>query len=223
MINISLEDFKKLAEKRLGFEVNVDTPYKLCDFKPAYGLIFSEYIQGYDFWGQSDIDVIYGDIRNFITDEMLAAYEFINVRHDYVTGFFALYKNNKKMNTFFMRSKDYKLVLSSPQHYSFCECNFMWDELSEGRSILDLDTEIESFTHIVRLAQSNKELQAHFDFIVLEGMPGRIRFNHGKIIYKNRFEAMLYHLYDLKKVYSQIRKWRIIPESYKISSRRIYV
>src|SRR5688572_26155316 len=67
--NQTLLEFKKLASEKLGFEVNIDESYKVCDYKPAYGLIFSEYITSYDFWGQSDLDVIYGDIRGFLTDD----------------------------------------------------------------------------------------------------------------------------------------------------------
>lgn len=65
-INLSIEEVKTIASKKLGFRVNIDFPYKLCDFKPAYGYIFSDYIDGYQFWGQSDIDVIYGDMMNFL-------------------------------------------------------------------------------------------------------------------------------------------------------------
>src|SRR5665811_1376568 len=70
----TLEEIKKAASEKLGIKVNIDYPYKLCDFKPAYGFLFPEIIKGYDFWGQSDLDVIYGDIRGFITDEMLVTY-----------------------------------------------------------------------------------------------------------------------------------------------------
>ena len=32
-------------------EVSLDRPYKLCDFKTAYGYIFHEYLADYDDWG----------------------------------------------------------------------------------------------------------------------------------------------------------------------------
>ena len=44
----------------------VNSPYKLCDYKPVYGLIFDEDLQDYDFWGHCDVDLIFGDIRKFI-------------------------------------------------------------------------------------------------------------------------------------------------------------
>lgn len=218
----TLKEIKTIASEKLGFTVNIDYPYKLCDFKPAYGFLFHEIIKGYDFWGQSDLDIIYGDIRGFITDEMLDNYDFISLRHDYTTGCFAIYRNNEKMNTFFMRSKDYKLVFSHPKHYCFDECNFVWDELTAGKSIFDLETEIESFTHLIKAAVMTKEINAHFDFILMEGKTGRVVFDKGKIIYKKQFEAVLYHLFWLKKLYIPKKLPQKIPDKYYISPTRIY-
>ena len=49
---------------------------------------FSEIIADYDFWGIGDIDIVYGDIRSFINDEILNEYDVISSRHDYITGSF---------------------------------------------------------------------------------------------------------------------------------------
>jgi hypothetical protein len=45
----TLAEIKATASQKLGFTVNIDYPYKLCDFKPAYGFLFPEIIRGYDF------------------------------------------------------------------------------------------------------------------------------------------------------------------------------
>ena len=73
IIPYSLGQFKTDAAKALGFDVAVESYYKLCDFKPAYGTVFADYIKEYDFWGYCDVDVIFGNIRAFMTDELLAA------------------------------------------------------------------------------------------------------------------------------------------------------
>jgi hypothetical protein len=218
----SLEDINQLASQKLGIKVNIEFAYKMCDFKPAYGLIFSDLLAKYDFWGQSDIDVIYGDIREFMTDELLEEYNFVSIRHDYTTGCFALYENNAFINNIFKRSKDFTKVFSSNIHYCFDECSFAHDLLSDGESIFDLETEIESFTHIVLSAVQNQELKAHFDFLLIEGLPGRLTFDNGKIIYKRRFEGILYHLYWLKRDYRPEKVRRNIPDKYYISPTQIY-
>lgn len=222
ILHKTLDQIKTIASEKLGFTVNIENPYKLCDYKPAYGFLFQEIVKGYDFWGHSDLDVIYGNIRGFISGEMLDRYDFISLRHDYTTGVFALYRNNEKMNTIFMRSKDYKLVFTNPQYFSFDECSFVWDELTAGKSIFDLETEIESFTHLVKAAEITKEIKAHFDFILMEGTTGQLVFDNGKIIYKKQFEVILYHLFWLKKVYSPEKVPKKIPTTYSISPTRIY-
>lgn len=57
-----------IASKFPEIEVSLDRPYKLCDFKTAYGYIFQEYLQGYDYWGFYDIDTIWGKITQFIPE-----------------------------------------------------------------------------------------------------------------------------------------------------------
>lgn len=219
----TIDNIKKMAAKKLGFEVNIDFPYKLCDFKPAYGLIFKDYINGYDFWAQSDIDIIYGNIRNFLSDKFLNTYDFISMRHDYTTGCFALYKNNELVNTLFKRSKDYISVFSNSKHYCFDECNFAWDELTAGKSIFEIPTEIESFTHVIRKAELNKEINTHFDFILIEGLVGKIKFDNGTLTYKDMYEGILYHLYWLKRIFNPKKTPNQIPNVFKISTTRVYI
>ena len=48
IIPYSIEQFKVDAANKLWFEVTVESGYKLCDFKPAYGFIFSDWIKDYD-------------------------------------------------------------------------------------------------------------------------------------------------------------------------------
>lgn len=222
MIDLSFAALTDLAARQTGLPVQLQSPYKLCDLKPAYGLIFSEYIQEYEFWAHGDIDVIFGDIRNFLTSELLGSYDFVSLRHDYTTGCFALYRNNSILNTLFMRSRDYKTVFSTPKHFCFDECNFAHDALEQGRSIFELGADIESFTHVVMKADSSGAIRAHFDVLLIEGTPGNIRFDNGKIIYRNQYEAILYHLVRFKQTCHRSRRSGRIPNQYRISTSRIY-
>lgn len=218
----TLDEVSQLASKKLEMDIHIEYAYKMCDFKPAYGLIFSEILAGYDFWGQSDIDIIYGDIRAFMSDELLTENSFISIRHDYTTGCFALYKNIPLINNLFKRSTDFEKVFTNTRHYCFDECNFVHDLLSEGSSIFDIPTEIESFTHVVLKAVEKNELKAHFDFLLIEGLPGKLTFDHGKVLYRQKFEGVLYHLYWLKRDYKPRRRKLKIPDKYYISPNQIY-
>ena len=184
--------------------------------------MFPEITEGYDFWGHCDLDLIYGDLKDFLTEDFLKNYDYISLRNDYTTGCFGLFRNNEVLNHYFKKSKDYVKVFSESKHYCFDECNFMWDELAYGKSIFELDTEIESFTHLMKKAEINSELRTHFDFILLEGFTGKITYNRGKIYYKRKYEGILFHLFWLKKVFNPAKKILKIPNRYKISPTRIY-
>ena len=60
---LSIKELRKLIEKKVNIKPKLENYRKLCDFKPAYGLIFEDYLQTYDFWGFGDIDLIYGDLN----------------------------------------------------------------------------------------------------------------------------------------------------------------
>lgn len=221
-IKMTIGEFNDLASSRLGVKTQVANGYKICDFKPMFGLIFGDLLRQYDYWAQSDIDVIYGDLRCFLDDIFEDGYDYISVRHDFTTGCFSVFKNNSLVNNLFWKSKDIEKILSDPTHYCFDECNFVQPLLNAGKSIWDVDTEIYSYTHIIREAERSGVIKAHFDFILVEGITGRIKFSNGKIIYNNQFEAMLYHLYMLKRVYKPRKPPQKIPRQYKISPTRIY-
>lgn len=216
-----LEEMEQTASEKLGFTASIKHGYKLNDFKPAYAYIFADLVAGYDFWGHMDLDIILGNLREFLDATMLDTYDFISVRPDFTAGCFCLYKNNSEINHLFMRSKDYREVMSNPEHCCFDECNFAYDWLMDGHSILDIKTEIESFTEVVKRAEMAGDIKAHFDFILMEGITGKIVFDNGRIIYKNQFEAILYHLYWLKRVYNPTNIGTI-PSKYCISPSRIY-
>ena len=52
VVYCTYEDFKKKIQDNYDFTINIYKPWKLCEFKPAYGEIFADLLQGYDFWGQ---------------------------------------------------------------------------------------------------------------------------------------------------------------------------
>jgi len=150
LIYKTMDEISLLATEKLGFEVNIAYSYKLCDFKPAYGFIFSDILGKYDFWGHGDIDVIYGNIREFITDELMEQYDLFSIQPRWLPGCFLLFRNSLKMNTLFKHSKDYKKVFTEHKHYCFDETNFTHHEFNEGMEYHEVPTEIESMTHVVK-------------------------------------------------------------------------
>ena len=117
----SFEEFKKEAQNIFDFPINLDSPYKLCDYKPVYGKIFYEMVKNYDFWGYCDIDLIWGNIRSFLTDEVL------NYGYDKIqtAGHFTIMPTCEESINFYKQSvtgyPDYEKVYSSSANFAYDE------------------------------------------------------------------------------------------------------
>ena len=89
----SFEQMRERVQSIYDFPISLERPYKLCDFKPAYGEIFAKELQGYEFWGDCDIDLVWGNIRKFYTDDILERYEKIGFN-----GHSMLFRNTPQVN-----------------------------------------------------------------------------------------------------------------------------
>lgn len=119
ILHETLEELKGRFSRVLGMEACLDTPYKLCDYKPVYGIAFEKELEGFDFWGHCDMDLIFGDIRSFFTDDMLERYDRLGT-----FGHLILYRNDKAINTLYKKKGaafSWKKVFSSRFSYGFDE------------------------------------------------------------------------------------------------------
>lgn len=118
----SFEEFKTKVQECFDFKIVLDKGYKICDFRPAFGQIFYEDIKEYEWFGWSDIDLIWGNSYNFISDDMLDNYEQI-----YSRGSLTLIRNSEKMRRLYLDEnnicgeKRYLEVFTSHRHYAFDE------------------------------------------------------------------------------------------------------
>ncbi|HTF16475.1 MAG TPA: DUF6625 family protein [Chryseolinea sp.] len=218
----TIMDLNVMATMRFGFAVDIKRAYKLCDFKPTYGFLFSDLLGKYDFWGHGDIDVIFGNIRNFISSEVLSQNDLISVRHDFLTGYFLLFRNCDKMNILFTKSKDYKRVLQSDIYLGFDETSFQFNSFAEGKAFDTIPSEVESMMHVAKRMEQEGHIRAFFDFLVVEGVPGSLKWIKGSLFFRRKYEILLYHMIHFKKKYSPKRRLRKMPETFNISKNRIY-
>lgn len=89
----TFDEIKQMVSRVLNFKFVLQNPYKLCDYKPIYGVIFEDYLKEYEFWGHCDPDVIWGDLSHFITREHLEKYDRL-----YRRGHLCIYRNNEAIN-----------------------------------------------------------------------------------------------------------------------------
>lgn len=147
VIYMTLEEMKNLIDERLHIKNKIKNPYKLCDFKPTYGIVFQEYIKEFDFWGHCDIDLIFGDLRKYLTEDILNKYTKILKR-----GHLTLYKNDSIANDYYKLAINYIEILED-------ENNRVFDEWSG----------------IVKVLDQNNIPQYHDEFIA-DIMPKRKKF-----------------------------------------------
>ena len=115
---INLQSTRGLAERLVRVASNSDNnesltniltqhiqhyPYVLVEFKPALGFIFQEELKGYSHWAYSDIDIAFGDLPRWITEEELTDFDLVTYGFGdqdrvYLRGQFTIHKNNEKVN-----------------------------------------------------------------------------------------------------------------------------
>ena len=119
--NISFEQMKEKIQKKFDFQISLENPYKLCDYKPAYGYIFEEDISAYDYWGYCDMsDTFFGNLRLFLSDEIICQAD-----KTLFWGHMSIYRNDYDVNRRFMLGTEslttYKEVFQNPENMCFDE------------------------------------------------------------------------------------------------------
>lgn len=95
---VTLSDLQKRFSRVLGFECSLEAPYKLCDYKVIYGETFQKDLCSYEFWGHCDVDMVFGDLRKFITEDILDSFDRI-----FEVGHLCLYRNCSEVNQLYRR------------------------------------------------------------------------------------------------------------------------
>lgn len=158
IINMTLQELKRLAEEKIEMKISMERPYKICDYRPAYGEIFEEYLKEYDYWGHCDFDLIWGDIRAFIEKYDLEKYDkFLPLGH------LALYRNTEKCNNYYKLSGsecgDYKQVFKSDDNFAFDETDGIYSIYERNNLPMFTDrifAEIKTFHKRFRLKKCDK-------------------------------------------------------------------
>jgi len=91
-IKVQRCSFAEMQARIRGFfsySVKIEIPWSLCSFRPAFGEIFARECENYEFWGYGDLDVIYGNLDKYLTDDVFDRYDKI-----FRWGHLSLIRNN---------------------------------------------------------------------------------------------------------------------------------
>ena len=151
------ETFRGKVQSFFDFTISLETPYRLCNFKPAYGELFETYISNYDAWGFCDNDMIFGNIEKNIPK--LASDKFKIGKFGHLT----ILPNDKGARTIYRYKNAYKIAFSIPQPLFFDEISYSKILAKNGYTeyklkIADLKPRVKHF-HILNEDKENNKAQ----------------------------------------------------------------
>ena len=123
----TFSDFSNNIKRLFNYPISLESPYKLCDYRPMYGHALALDLEKYTFWGHCDVDLIFGDLSKYITDDILKQYDRI-----YNHGHLTLYRNIPKMNYLYKIEHSYYDCVS----YKYvCKTDFLlaFDEVGMAK------------------------------------------------------------------------------------------
>lgn len=120
-VYMSFDECRKRFQDKFDFDISLNKPYKLCDFRPAYGYVFPELIEEYPYWGFCDCDLIFGNLNKLLTPILQKNYDKV-----FAVGHLTMYRNYPENNTRFMNElpgygRVYKKALTTDESVVFDE------------------------------------------------------------------------------------------------------
>ena len=209
-------DFQQIVQNAFDFQIALNRPYKLCEFKQAYGYVLQDYIKGYDFWGYGDLDLVYGDIRAFLTDSVL--------EHKFLLGWghLTLLHNDEDANTYFMKPvagyQSYKDAFTTTKITFFDEfrykgCSDKWRDCRPEDCWLECP-----FDNASKPKQSyhfNSQTRG-WKQVIFEHVDNKLymlRFNHGQLEKKESLYAHFQHRGFMKDRVTDYSHFLVTPRS----------
>jgi hypothetical protein len=218
-LKMDLKDLEDRVSLKLGKQFSIYNSWKLNDYKPTFGLVFEDLLKGFDYWGWCDLDMIWGNLDRFLSEEKLKNIDVFTTKENWTAGHFTLFKNEEKLNHLFLDNPQIYDMLNSETYYAFEECCHRWD--GKFRLIDDLISEgkMVSMFDIVQNAMHKGTIRAKFGEEIRE-FPDKINYAYlnGKLTdLADGKELMYYHLITVKKI------WRFYIPILKAEVKELYI
>ena len=113
IISIPFEQYCQKVSDTLQIRFRPERTYNICNLKPTVGILHSALLEGYDFFGWGDLDVIYGDIRAIYSDKILRN-NVISSHAGICSGHLLLMKNRDWLRHAFLLLQEWKTRLEDP-------------------------------------------------------------------------------------------------------------
>lgn len=212
-IQISFEEMNTIFNERLGFKVNLNYR-KFCDLKPTYANVFQDYISNYDFWGFCDMDIIWGDIRKYMNQDVLEKYDIISSRKKAISGHFNIFRNTEKTKFLYRNIQDYENLLATSKLTRFDE-NLLTEILKENDR--GLNTKWDEI-----LCNQYKGIDSHQEYYI-----NKVIWKNGSVYSldksNNLNEVMYLHFINWKRTMTRCDVIESDTDSFYISFNKIHL
>lgn len=217
---MELGELRSRATDVFGTRIAITHRRKICDLKPAYGLIFADDLQPFDFWACSDLDIVWGDIRRFVTDALLDDYDIVSSRSERMSGHFTLFRNTAAINRTFELIPDVAQAMAEPSYLRLDErelTRYVRDHLRKA--------------HRARLPASPRvywrdewTMDSAYQKALGDRPSDRLWWRQGRTFDAGGHELMYLHFHKLKHAMSRIDfGFDAAPAAFSISRRGFLV
>ena len=226
---VSNQDLIDRINNNIGLNINYNIRYKICDFKPTYGVIFSDLVADYAYWAYTDPDVVWGSVDRVLSGHMSDGVDIFSTRGEYwLAGAFTMFKNDSHINNMFRLSDAYRDVLSDSKTRRFAETCGMWKGEFFDRDLKSV-SESASMSDIVNFEYGIDNVKYNNEYVIREYKTKR-QWSYGdfeivsdgtRLLDRDK-EILLFHMVFVKND-SLFYVPRGLPESnkYVIDSRGI--
>lgn len=115
-VSISWERYRKRLYERCAVKLPPNPNYKMCDAKVFLGEVFEDELEGYDYFGWGDLDLVYGELDAFL-EPLLGKNSVISFHREYLSNHFVLFRNTPEMRGLYRAVPDFKSKMAM-RHYA---------------------------------------------------------------------------------------------------------
>ena len=136
-INMELGELISRLNK-CGIDTKAESfyPYKLCDYRPAYGCLFADILEKYNYWAHGDLDLVYGDIHKAIPLEIWEHTDIIGCdKTNRISGPLCFYKNSEFCNKLYEKINPSLFVSDKYEKIDEIKMTQLIRRVSHGRQI----------------------------------------------------------------------------------------
>jgi hypothetical protein len=122
LLDTDINAFRERVRQKLGIDyTGVWGSPKPWDFRCALGLLYEDEIKKYDWWFHTDLDVVFGDVDKWITDDFLEDLAIHSNHHSYINGCWSGYRNTPEINNLFRAYPNWKEKMSGNEPNGWIE------------------------------------------------------------------------------------------------------